>query len=249
MKLPPHMRSQVQLGNEKQICGHSRLNDSPFYRKLNLFDSRFFLPLPCPLIRCKPPGAIVVNFMSEPQTVRGFITGRMPFGNTSLIVRCLSREAGRLTFMAKGALRPKTPFAGMIDLFYLADFLYQPARTGEIHTLREVKLIEPHIGLRRSYANLLAAQYFANLIETVTEPGTPVPGEFELFAKALGYLCTTDISWRAVDRFEQRILALAGVAHADHDLPRALQALHHHVPTLRHDLLKLLAAATKAPSS
>ena len=41
-----------------------------------------------------------------------------------------------------------------------------------------------------------------------------------LFAKALAYLCETDISWRAVERFEHRILTLAGVAHADRDLPR-----------------------------
>jgi len=176
--------------------------------------------------------------MSEPQTVRGFIVGRMPFGNTSLIVRCLSQQAGRLTFMAKGAARPKSPFAGVIDLFYLADLLYQPARTGEMHTLREVKLIEAHLGLRRSYANLIAAQYFAALIETITESGTPVKEEFELFARALTYLCETDISWRAVERFEQRILALAGVARADHDLPRAFHTLHHKVPTLRDDLLK-----------
>jgi DNA repair protein RecO (recombination protein O) len=176
--------------------------------------------------------------MSEPQTVRGFIVGRMPFGNTSLIVRCLSRQAGRLTFMAKGATRPKSPFAGTLDLFYLADFLYQPARTGEMHTLREVKLIEAHLGLRRSYANLLAAQYFAVLIETVTESATPVEEEFNLFAKALAYLCETDISWRAVERFEQRILTLAGVARADRDLPRAFHALHHQVPSLRDDLRK-----------
>jgi DNA repair protein RecO (recombination protein O) len=176
--------------------------------------------------------------MTEPQTVRGFIVGRLLFGNTSLILRCLTLQAGRLTFMAKGATRPTSPFAGALDLFYLADFLYQPARTGEMHTLREVKLLEPHLGLRRSYANLLAAQYFAVLIETVTESGTPVPAEFELFAKALAYLCETDISWRAIERFEQRILALAGVAHADHDLPRAFQALHHKVPSLREDLLK-----------
>src|SRR5476649_956818 len=142
--------------------------------------------------------------MSEPRTVRGLIIGRIPFGNTSLIVRCLSRQAGRLTFMAKGATRPKSPFAGILDLFYLADFLYQPARTGDMHTLREVKLLEPHLGLRRSYANLVAAQYFAALIETVTETATPVPGEFELFGKALAYLCEIDIAWRAVERFEQR---------------------------------------------
>ena len=179
--------------------------------------------------------------MSEPRTARGFIIGRMAFGNTSLIVRCLTQQAGRLTFMAKGATRPKSPFAGILDLFYLADFLYQPARTGEMHTLREVKLIEPHLGLRRSYANLIAAQYFAALIEAITESGTPVEAEYTLFAKALGYLCETDVSWRAVERFEERILTLAGVARADHDLPRAFQALHHQVPSLREDLRRELA--------
>jgi DNA repair protein RecO (recombination protein O) len=185
--------------------------------------------------------------MSEPQTVRGFIVGRMPFGNTSLILRSLTQQAGRLTFMAKGATRPKSPFAGMLDLFYLADFLYQPARTGEMHTLREVKLVEAHLGLRRSYANLIAAQYFAALIETVTEAGTPVVEEFNLFAKALAYLCETDITWRAVERYEHRILTLAGIAQAARDLPRAFHALHHQVPSLRVDLLKQLGAARSAP--
>jgi len=180
--------------------------------------------------------------MSEPRKARGFIIARLPFGNTSLIVRTLTREDGRLTFMAKGANRPKSPFAGQLDLFYLADFLYQPSRSADLHTLREIKLVEPHLGLRRSYANLLAAQYFAALIEAVTESGTPVPGEYELFAKALGYLCETDISWRAMERFEHRLLALAGVAHPEADLPRAFAALHHPVPPLRDDLLKLLSA-------
>jgi DNA repair protein RecO (recombination protein O) len=185
--------------------------------------------------------------MSQPQSARGYIIGRMPFGNTSLILRTLTQPAGRLTFMAKGATRPKGPFAGQIDLFYLADFLYQPARTGEMHTLREVKLLEANLGLRRSYANLLAAQYFAALIETITETATPVSDEYELFAKALVYLCETEISWRAVERFERRILSLAGLSHPEHDLPHAFQMLHHKVPALRGDLLKLLAAAKPLP--
>jgi DNA repair protein RecO (recombination protein O) len=179
--------------------------------------------------------------MANPQTTRGFIVARMPYGNTSLIIRCLCKQAGRLTLMAKGAARPKSPFAGALDLFYLADFHYQPSRTGDMHTLLEVKLVEAHLGLRRSYANLVAAQYFAALIETVTESGTPVAVEFELFGKALVYLCLVDITWRAVERFERRILTLAGIAHADRDLPQAFRALHHKVPTLRKDLLKLLA--------
>ena len=185
--------------------------------------------------------------MSESQTVRGFIVGRMPFGNTSLIIRCLSQQAGRLTFIAKGATRPKGPFTGLLDLFYLADFLYQPSRSAEMHTLREVKLIEAHLGLRRSYANLIAAQYFAALIESLTEPGAPVPAEYELFAKALAYLCETDVTSRAVERFEHRILTLAGLGQSDQDILRAFRVLNLKVPTLRDDLLKQLAAAPPAP--
>jgi DNA repair protein RecO (recombination protein O) len=175
-----------------------------------------------------------------PQNARGYIIGRMPFGNTSLILRAFTQPAGRLTFMGKGASRPKSPFAGQIDLFYFADFLYQPSRTGEMHTLREIKLLEPHLGLRRSYANLLAAHYFAALIEAVTESATPIPAEFDLFGKAIGYLCEADITWRAVDRFERRLLLLAGVANPEHDLPHAFHQLHHKVPGLREDLLKIL---------
>jgi DNA repair protein RecO (recombination protein O) len=182
--------------------------------------------------------------MSDQRTVRGFIIARMPFSNTSLILRCLTHEAGRLTFMAKGATRPKSPFAGALDLFYLGDFLYQPSRTGEMHTLREVKLVEAHLGLRRSYANLLGAQYFAALIETITEPATPVPEDFALFAKAIAYLCETAITWRAVERFEQRILTLHGIAQPNRDLPGAFHALHHKVPSLRVDLLRQLGSAT-----
>ncbi len=114
-----------------------------------------------------------------------------------------------------------------------------------MHTLREVRLVEPHLGLRKSYANLLAAHYFAALIETITESATPVPQEFELFGKALAYLCETEITWRAMERFEQRVLTLAGIANREHDLPRAFQMLHHKVPGTREELLKLLAAQKK----
>jgi DNA repair protein RecO (recombination protein O) len=177
--------------------------------------------------------------MPDHRTVRGFIIGRLPFSNTSLILRTLTREAGRLTFMAKGATRPKSPFAGMIDLFYLADFLYAPSRSGEMHTVREIKLIEAHLGLRRSYANLIGAQYFAALIETITESS----------AKALAYLCDADITWRAVERFEQRVLELHGIAQVNRDLPSAFHALHHKVPSLRADLLRQLASTESPPAS
>ena len=52
------------------------------------------------------------------------------------------------------------------------------------------------------------------------------------------YLCETGVSWRAVERYEQRVLTLAGVANPEHDFPRAFPHLHHKVPGLREDLFK-----------
>ena len=114
---------------------------------------------------------------------------------------------------------------------------------GTFRTLREARILEPNLGLRRSYPNLLAAQYFAALIEAITEAGTPLPGEYELFAKALRYLCDNEVSPRAVDRFERRILTLAGLGRGEQDLPHAFRTLHHTVPSLRDELLKLLVKA------
>jgi len=59
--------------------------------------------------------------MPEPQTVRGFIVARLPFGNTSLIVRCLTRRSGPAHPHGQGrhaAQEPGSPACS--TFFYLA---------------------------------------------------------------------------------------------------------------------------------
>ena len=88
--------------------------------------------------------------MAEPQTVRGFIVARLPFGNTSLIVRCLSREAGRLTLMAKGATRPKSPFAGQLDLNALGGFIVKGLSREPIEGNPPPRVFEAEAGMINS---------------------------------------------------------------------------------------------------
>ncbi|HXA44461.1 MAG TPA: recombination protein O N-terminal domain-containing protein, partial [Candidatus Angelobacter sp.] len=52
----------------------------------------------------------------------GIILRTRPLTETSLIVHWLTPDLGRLATVAKGARRPKSPFAGRLDLFYVADF-------------------------------------------------------------------------------------------------------------------------------
>ena len=84
----------------------------------------------------------------------GLVLRTRPLTDTSLIVHWLTPEFGRLATVAKGARRPKSPFAGKLDLFYLADFSFQRSRRSELHQLREVSLRETHAAIRKELEHL-----------------------------------------------------------------------------------------------
>src|SRR3954463_6728725 len=99
------------------------------------------------------------------ETARGVILRTRPLTETSLIVNWLTPDLGRISTVAKGARRPKSPFRGKLDLFYELDFSFQRRRRSELHTLREVSVRDMHPDLRRELAHLQQAAYAATLIE------------------------------------------------------------------------------------
>lgn len=106
---------------------------------------------------------------------------------TSLVVHWLTEEAGRIATVARGARRPKSPFRGKLDLFFLARIAFQRSSRSELHSLREMELRDTHAAVRTSLEYLNQASYAGALIEQVTEPETPVP---ELFALLKGFLAS-----------------------------------------------------------
>src|SRR5690349_20335837 len=118
----------------------------------------------------------------------GIILRTRPLTETSLIVQWLTREAGRVSTVAKGARRPRSPFLGNLDLFYEADFSFVRSRKSELHTLREVSLRQTHARVREDLARLNAAAYCAILLEQGTERETPLPEFYALVSEALEFL-------------------------------------------------------------
>jgi len=120
---------------------------------------------------------------------QGIILRIHPLTETSLIIRWLTPEFGRVATVAKGARQPKSPLRGKLDLFYLADFTFKRSRRSELHTLREVSLRETHGFLRKELGYLQQISYCTALIEQTTEIEAPIPALFELLKtllKALG---------------------------------------------------------------
>jgi DNA repair protein RecO (recombination protein O) len=113
--------------------------------------------------------------------------------------------------VAKGARRPKSPFRGKLDLFYLADFSFSRSRRSELHTLREVSLREAHSPLRKELDYLQQASYGAALVEQATETETPLPAIFELFRRFLGALPQQPPQPQTLFGFELKLLKELGL--------------------------------------
>lgn len=144
--------------------------------------------------------------------------------------------------MAKGAMRPNNAYGLQFDLYYLCEIQFIPARRGDMHTLKEVRLQEPNLGLRREWKTLLALEYFAALIEEMTESSTALPDDFELFDKAVTYLNTHSATRQLVERFERKMLAIHGLAAAENgDFLTAIRRHHLQVPPQRGRLLRELS--------
>src|SRR3974390_3124285 len=122
------------------------------------------------------------------ESATGLVLRTRPLTETSLIVHWLTKDLGRLATVAKGARPPQSAFRGKLDLFYLADFSFARSRRSELHTLREVNLIETHKFLRRELIYLQQVAYCAALLEQTSETETPLPGAFELLNGLLRHL-------------------------------------------------------------
>jgi DNA repair protein RecO (recombination protein O) len=171
---------------------------------------------------------------------------RTRLSDTSWIVTWLTQDGGRLKTVAKGARRPRSPFAGKLDLFFLEEISYSVSRKSDLHALREVALIEPFIGLRADFLRTELAAYFVELIELVTEPEHPVPELFDLVLRAFRYLDTGQPSMKALLHFESELVRLLGIHGEGGVTPAAaIGRAYHAVPCTRAGMVKRLGVAAK----
>ena len=148
--------------------------------------------------------------MNEERT-SGLVLRTYPLTETSLIVAWLTPNLGRISTVAKGARRPKSPFRGLRDVFYRCEFSFARSRRSELHLLREVRLVETHARLRQDMGWLRQAAYAAMLIEQNTEKETPLPEMFALLGELLAVLAQHPPQPLTVLAFELKLLRVLGL--------------------------------------
>ena len=110
-----------------------------------------------------------------------------PFGETSAIVTLLTREAGKVRGLAKGAWRPKSKFDAALDLLSVCQVLVLRRSSGSLDLLTEA-FLEHRFRVGHSQPAVAAGLYLAELLDAVTVDADPQPALFDLAARTVRML-------------------------------------------------------------
>lgn len=139
------------------------------------------------------------------------------WSESDLMVHGLNPRGGRMSFIARGAMRSKKRFAGGIlepTHYILAHYKPSPSRNDEtpLHTLQEAELIKGFNGLRDVYERLEAALFMVGLLDKVAQPGIEdSPELFDLLGNGL-YAAESSYSLEILRlQFEVKMLYMQGV--------------------------------------
>src|SRR5438874_8879110 len=139
------------------------------------------------------------------ESTEAILLRKRKFSDTSLIVSWCTESLGCVQTIAKGARRQKSAFAGKLDLFFEAEISIVRSRKSDLHTLTEVVLKNPFVGIRSNYLRTQSAAYFVELIEICTERDHREPEFLGLLRRAFDYLDANYYTERAVALFEAEL--------------------------------------------
>ena len=142
---------------------------------------------------------------------RGIILRTRPLTETSLIVHWLTPDLGRISTVAKGARRAKSTFRGKLDLFFTGDFTFVRSRRSDLHTLREVVVLQTRPIFRKEMVALQRGCYATAFLEQVTEVEAPTPELAQLFEEFIDAVGVRPAAPELVLAFELRMLGELGL--------------------------------------
>jgi DNA repair protein RecO (recombination protein O) len=135
---------------------------------------------------------------------------------TSRVLTLFTRDLGKVSALAKGARRLKSPFQSSLDLLSVCDIvvLRKDGASDSLDLLTEAVLTERFDSLRRDLAAYFAGQYVAELLDALTDPHDPHPKLFDAAVVTLRHLDDPFLRPRRVMRFELACLRELGLMPA-----------------------------------
>lgn len=136
---------------------------------------------------------------------------------TSRVITLFTRELGKVSALAKGARRLKSPFQSGLDLLSVCDIVLLHKASDALDLLTEAVLDEQFEPLRRDLPALYAGCYVAELLDALTDRHDPHPKLFDAARVTLRHLGDPVSRPSRILRFELACLRELGLMPAlDH---------------------------------
>ena len=119
---------------------------------------------------------------------QGIILRIFPYSNTSIICNVFTKEHGKLTFIAKGIRKPKTPLLSILQPFNLLEFNYYYKKNRSMHLIKEADILFSFNHLRNNFSTILIGSTILNIINRLFEEEYPQEVIFRLTYKTLNQL-------------------------------------------------------------
>ncbi len=94
----------------------------------------------------------------------GFLLRKIPFSESSFILKAFTREHGLVSLIAKGAKRPGSRFRGLLEPVLHLQWLFPEFSRSELRTLSEVNLLRDFSAVRSDPAKQGLTRVFAELV-------------------------------------------------------------------------------------
>ena len=140
----------------------------------------------------------------------GVILRVIDFSNTSCVVTAYTRDFGKISGLAKGARRLKSPFESALDVLAICHLVFVHKTSDALDIFTEAKLQRRFRAAARDLGQLYAGYYLVELVMALTDHADPQPALYDLLVAALVGLDSGEDSEAWVVRFELRTLAILG---------------------------------------
>jgi DNA repair protein RecO (recombination protein O) len=145
-------------------------------------------------------------------TTKAVILKKMNLGESDKLVTFLTREAGIVKAIAKGAVKSRKRFGGVLETGSHVEIRVFIKKKTSLHRLEAVDLVEPYTKLSGEPKLFAAASHLLELTAAYAEEGVSDPRQFVLLTSSLRGLCSRGFDERILRIFELRTLAYAGIA-------------------------------------
>lgn len=132
------------------------------------------------------------------------------FSETSCVVTLMTREFGKISALAKGARRPKSPFEAALDLLAICRIVFLRKSADTLDLLTEAKLQRRFRSGSRDLLRLYAGLYVIELLTALTDHHDPHPELFDLACDVIEQIDAEADTCAQLLRFELYGLTLLG---------------------------------------